>query len=276
MPGSYKIVLMDADDVVIWTKDKVKPADGGGGGIVDSDYVYEGYSARFSENILTTGLSDTLAQILDLQYTGPAISLSGSGSTTIREKGTSVASTSLTATVTKRSDPIAAVRFYQGATLIDTNTGTIPTGGVEAHTYSTPFTDTISFSAQADDNGATGGPTTVTAGVTFTFVYPYYHGAGAAALSASGVGALTKTLIVSTATVTKTITVNGSQKMFFAYPASYGALTSILDVNNFDVFPDWTLRTENITGLDGAAVSYRIYEFNNTAVAGDYFFSFRR
>ena len=38
-PGSYKIVLTDKNDVVIWMKDNVKPADGGGGGIVDADHI---------------------------------------------------------------------------------------------------------------------------------------------------------------------------------------------------------------------------------------------
>ena len=34
-PGNYKLVLMTKDDVVLWTKDKVKPADGGGGDYLD-------------------------------------------------------------------------------------------------------------------------------------------------------------------------------------------------------------------------------------------------
>lgn len=277
-PGSFKLVLMDSNDVVIWTKDKVKPADGGGGGIVDGDYVYTGYSGRFSENFATTGLADTLSKIINLMYVSPAISLAASGNGTVREKGTVVSSTTLTASVTKKSDPIANVKFYQGATLLSTQTsgGAVPSGGTSTYTYSTPFSDNISFSATADDNGATGGPTTVTAGASFTFVYPYYSDAGASGKTAAQVGALTKTVIVSSNVVNKTMTATAGQVFYFAYPASYGALTSILDVSNFETLADWTATTANITGLDGNPVSYRIYEFKNPVVAGSYFYSFRR
>lgn len=252
----------------------------GTGDVVEwKDYAYSGYSARFSESINTTNLDDTLSTILNLSYLAPQISLSGSGSGTIREKGTSLASAALTATITKRSDPIAAVRFYRGVTLLDTQTsgGAIPNGGTSNYTDSTGWTDTISFSAQVDDDGSTGGPTTVTSNtVTYTFVYPYYYGAAAAGRTAAQVAALTKDVIVSTATVNKTITATAGQVFYFAYPASYGALTSILDVNGFNTIADWTLRTENITGADATAQSYRIYEFNNPVTAGDYYYSFRR
>lgn len=278
-PGSYKLVMMNSKDEVLWTVDKVKPNDGGGGGIVDSDYIFEGYSARFAEQFgPTTGLMDTLAKIIKIQYVAPAITLSASGSGTIYEKGASVASTILSALVTKRSNPIDKVRFYRGATLLDTKTGTIPNGGTETHTYSTAFTDTTSFSAQVDDTQiGDNGPTTVTSNtVTFNFVYPYYVGAGAAGLSAALVAGLTKRVIASTASRQETIAAAAGQVLYFAYPASYGALTKIFDVNNFDTFTDWTLRTENITGMDGTAQSYRIYEFKNPVVAGSYQYTFVR
>lgn len=278
-PGSYKAVLMDANDVVQWTRDKIKPNDGGGGGILDEDYVFSGYSARFSEDFgPSTGLSDTLARILDISYVAHSVSFTASGSSTIREKGDAVTASTLTAAITKKSDPIAEVRFYEGASLLDTQTsgGGIPSGGNSTYSWTGSFSDNTTFSAQVDDSGATGGPTTVTASASFTFVYPYYYGAGAVGLSAAGVSALTKSVIVSTATVTETITAAGGEVFYFAYPASYGALTSILDVNGFETFPDWTLRTENITGLDTTAQSYRIYEFNNPVTAGSYEYTFKR
>lgn len=240
------------------------------------DFSFTGFSARFGSIFTSTSLTDTLAKILNITYTAPSISLSASGNGTIREKGVSVASTLLTANVTKTSDPIAAVRFYQGATLLTTYTGTIPTGGSETYTYSTPFTDNISFSAQADDDGATGGPTTVSASASFTFVYPYYNGAGAVGLTPAQVAALTKDVIVSTATVNRTIVATAGQVLYFAYPAAYPSLTSILDVNGFETISDWTLTTANITGLDATAQSYKIYEFNNPVAAGSYFYSFKR
>lgn len=236
---------------------------------------YDGYSARFNEQFTATGLQDVLDKIIKITYTPPTIALTGS-SNFLREKGTSVTSILLSALVTKKSDPIAAVRFYQGATLLGTKTGTIPTGGTETQAYSTPFSNDISFSAQVDDNGATGGPTTVTSNTTYSFVYPYYYGAGAVGLTAAQVSALTKDIIVSTATKTVTMTATAGQVFYFAYLASYGALTSILDVNGFETIGAWTLTTSNITGLDASAQSYRIYSFNNPVTAGAYQYTFKR
>ena len=250
-----------------------------GGSFDDTFYGLTGYSARFSEAFATANLLASLQQIVDLSYLAPTISLAGTGSGTIREKGASLASAPLTATIVKRSDPILTVRFYRGVTLIDTQVagGAIPSGGVSTYTDTTGWTDNIAFSAQVDDDGATGGPTTVTSNtVTYTFVYPYYSDNGAVGLTAAAVGGLTKSVIVSTATVNKTFTAAGGEVFYFAYLASYGALTSILDVNGFETISDWTLTTSNITGLDATAQSYRIYEFNNPVVAGSYYYSFRR
>lgn len=241
-------------------------------------YAYTGYSARFSQGFTSTDLDDTLKKILNITYTAPSISLAASGSGTIREKGASVASTTLTATVTKTSDPIADVKFYLSpSTLLDTKTGTIPTGGSENTTYSTAFSDNQSFYATTTDTGATGGPSTVTSNtVTFTFVYPYYSGAGTTSLTPAQVASLTKDVIVSTATVVKTITATAGQVFYFAYPAAYPALTSILDVNNFETIGDWTVSTISITGLDATSQSYRQYKFNNPVTAGSYQYTFKR
>lgn len=251
----------------------------GSGGVEDGDYTFDGFSARFNAAFTSTGLGDTLAKIILITYTPPLISLAASGSGTVREKGNAVTASTLTATITKRSDPIAEVRFYLNpATLLDTQVagGAIPAGGVSTYNWTGSFSDNTTFRAEVDDNGDTGGPTTVTATSSFTFVYPYYFGAGAAGLSAAAVAALTKDIRVSTATLLKSFTATAGQVFYFAYPASYGALTSILDVNNFETIGDWTLRTENITGLDATAQSYRIYEFNNPVVAGTYDYTFKR
>lgn len=277
-PGYLKFILTDKDDVVIYTVDKVGQSSNSSGGLSDDDYAYSGFSSRFGQVFSSNGLNDTLEKILNITYTAPSVSLSASGSTLIYEKGATVASTTLSASVTKKSDPILAVRFYQGATLLDTQTsgGSIPNGGVSSFNYSIPFTDTISFNVQVDDSGATGGPSTVASTASFTFVYPYYSDAGAIGKSPSQVGLLTKSIINSTATVVKNMTATTGQVFYFAFPTSYGALTSILDINNFETIADWTLTTANIVGLNGVSVSYKIYEFKNPVTAGTYQYTFKR
>lgn len=225
---------------------------------------YRGFSARFNQDWDTLGVRETLEEILDFAYAAPLVSLSASGANVVREKGEVVPSTLLTANVTKRSDDISSITFKHNGTLIQTYPG--PFGSTSQNqNWSTPFSDNTTFSVEVTDDGTSGGPTTVTASASFTFVYPYYHGVGAVGMSAASVAALTKSVITSTASLNRTFNIAAGQVFYFAYPASYGALTAIKDENNFETLPDWTLRTENITGLNGIPVSYRIYEFNNPA-----------
>lgn len=241
-------------------------------------FVYDGFSSRFGQSVSFQTLKEAMDYIIAITYTAPLITLSASGNV-LREKGAAVTSTTLTAAITKRSDPIDEVRFYLNpSTLLDTQTtgGAIPSGGNSTYNWTGSFSDNTTFRAEVDDNGATGGPTTVSSTTTFSFVYPYYRGAGAVGLSAASVAGLTKEVIASTANKVVSFSAANGDVFYFAYPASYGALTSILDVNNFETLPDWTLRTENITGLDGNAVSYRIYEFNNPVTAGSYQYTFKR
>ena len=108
------------------------------------------------------------------------------------------------------------------------------------------------------------------------FRSPYYFGSDVPGITAAAVAGLTKNVIASSANVNRTFVHAGGDVFYFAYPASYGALTSILDQNGFETIGSWTLRTENITGLDGNPVSYRIYEFNNVQAAGTSSFTFIR
>lgn len=232
-----------------------------------------GFSTRFSENFDTNTLYEAVMQILQITYAGPLISMSGSPTNSLREKGTVVASVALTGNTTKRTDPITAVRFYRNGVLIYTDPAPSADGSVDSqYTDSTPFSDTLTFSGEVDD-----GTTTGTGSLTYTFVYPYYYGADVPGLTAAQVGTdLTKSVIASTSSVNPSFTTSNGDVYYFAYPASYGALSSILDENNFETIGDWTLTTANITGLDGNPVSYRIYEFNNPVVAGSTDYTFIR
>jgi hypothetical protein len=116
----------------------------------------------------------------------------------------------------------------------------------------------------------------VSASASFTFVYPYYYGPGAVGLTAAAVAGLTKDIRTSTASLNRVFTATAGQVYYFAYLASYGALTSILDENGFETIGDWTLRTEDITGLDATAQSYRIYEFDNPVAGGTTNYTFIR
>lgn len=293
-PG-YVLVINSTGDGFVWSAALSGGGSGGlpsGGDVGDfieklssTDGDAEWKSANFSGISRfgawsSQGLLDTITKILNITYTAPTISLSGS-SNSLREKGTAVTSLTLAAAITKQSDPIAEVRFYDvtaGNTLLDTQTsgGAIPAGGNSTYAWTGSFSDNHTFRAEVDDDGSTGGPSTVSSTTTYSFVYPYYAGAGASGLSASSVAGLTKRVINESTSRTETIAAGAGEVFYFAYPASYGVLTSILDVNNFETIGDWTLRVENITGLDGNPVSYNIYEFNNPVTAGSYQYTFKQ
>lgn len=238
---------------------------------------FDGYSARFGALFTSTDVIDTLAKIINLQYTGPAVSLAASGNGTIREKGTPVTSVNLSATVTKRSNPIGAVRFLKDGVLIHTVPTPNPNGGVEAYAWTGSFSDNSTFTVQVDDTNVGGNQTlNVTSNAAFTFVYPYFNGAAAPGANVAAIQALTKSVITSNANLARTMVATNGQVFYFAYPSSYGALTSILDVNNFETLPDWTRTTRSFVGLDTTSQSYYVYEFNNPVVAGSYTYTFKR
>jgi len=202
-------------------------------------------------------------------YVAPAITLTSTPSTGVREFGNTSASVGLTATTTKNTEDITRVRFYRGSTMIHEVPTPNASGGVETHTDNTELAVSTTYTARVFD----GTQETISNTRTYTFVYPYLYGVDDPAKPASEMYAdFTKSI---TASGTKTFSFSPtSQVYYFCYPASYGTLSSIKDPNNFETISDWTLRTENITGLDATAQSYNIYEFNNITTQSGYNYTF--
>lgn len=205
-----------------------------------------------------TPIETTLREIL-FPYSGPTVSLAISPAAGLREFGDNVTNPVLTPTTTRSSNPITTL------TLSRSGVGTIysyptpnPAGGTEAPytDSSAPVTANTTYTATVGDGTSTG-----TATRTYSFCYPYYYGVGAPGLSGAAIGGVTK--IIQLQANTSTITSPTSQVYYFAYPASYPNLTSILDQSGFETIADYTLRTVSIVGLDGTSQSYKVYEFNN-------------
>jgi hypothetical protein len=245
----------------------------------DVNASFSGFSSRFNEAFSAGSVVDAINKIVKFAYLSPLVSLSASGSGTVREKGTPVTAVSLSAAVTKRSDDIARIQFFKDGIAIagadfnpPTQVGTASTN----YNWTGSFSDNATFRVDVRDNGASGGPTTISSSAAFTFVYPYYSGTGAPSRTAAQVAAMSKNIVTSNPTMNRAFTPLNGDVFYFAYPESYGPLTSILDPNNFETVNDWLLRTENITGLDGTSQSYRIYEFKNPVVAGSTSYTFKR
>lgn len=239
---------------------------------------YSGISLLTGEQFTSSGLQDTLDKIIRITYLAPTISIAGS-SNIVREKGDTVSSITLTATIAKKSNDISEVRFYQGATLLDTQTsgGAIASGGQSTYVYSTSFDDNISFSSQVDDALDGGNQTIGTASSTsYVFVYPYYVGADVAGLLDTEIVLLDKVVQTAQTNYTKVFAANAGDVFYVAYPDSISPLTSILDVNNFETISSWTESFEDLACLDGSTQWYRVYTFQNPVAAGSYQYTFKR
>ena len=99
---------------------------------------------------------------------------------------------------------------------------------------------------------------------TVRWYSPTYYGVGAPAATVTTIQGMTK-LIQAKANRTYAFSPT-VQVFYYAFPASFGVLTSILDANGFETIGDWTLRVENFLNnppdYEGVTTSY-IYEFNN-------------
>ena len=127
------------------------------------------------------------------------------------------------------------------------------------------------FTARATDptKAYTGG------NVTFTFVYPFYWGvvASGSPVDSAAITGLTKS-VTNKGNKTVSYTTSGVQQAVFAFPASYGNLTSIMDQNNFENIDTFTKSTVQVTGLDSTPQQYNVYVSNVNVQGFSYTFKF--
>lgn len=120
----------------------------------------------------------------------------------------------------------------------DVTSGTVLLGTVDSNSFSYPLTNVVaSHSYRVDvDVGNNGSPVTLSSPTrSVTFVYPFIYGMSqdASPTGSSLYSSLTKNV---SSKSSKTVVLSGSDKfIYFAYPLSYGALSSIYDQNGFDV-----------------------------------------
>lgn len=168
------------------------------------------------------------------------------------EVGTTQTVSAVTVNITLGSAAINKIEVFDGSTSLGSLTSGI-TAGSNTVTLSTPLSVTGNKQLSVTVTDADGKTVTAKTG-TFTFVSPYYYGAIAADATPteSLIKAATKS-VQAKSNKSFNFTCN-NQKMMYAYPKSYGALTKILDANNFDVTGTFT-RSELTVG----GVEYYVY-----------------
>lgn len=198
------------------------------------------------------------AQKLLISEIAPTTTFTASGSG-VKEVGTSVTPT-LTLNITnKGTGTPTAIKFYDGSTLLDTQSYV---DGTNTYTYTmdaVTTTKTVKGVLEYKKSDNTNG--TVEKSATYTFVMASYYGAVATApTDKAGIIALTKN-VKNTKAQTATFTLS-NQRSCYCYPASFGNLTSIKDANNFEYLSSYT--KTNVTVDD---VSYNVYTLTDPVTA---------
>ena len=168
------------------------------------------------------------------------------------EKGTTQTITGVKVSWTAGSASVMQIDVKNGSTTLKSING-----GVSSPTTVTldnPLSVTTDTQLTVVLTDATGKTYTASTG-KYTFVSPYYYGAVAASVTtptASNITGLTK-IVQAKGNKSYNFTCN-NQKMVYAYPKSYGALSKILDTNSFDVTGTFTRSEVTIGG-----VAYYVY-----------------
>ena len=206
-------------------------------------------------------VQEVLAKLL-YPHVAPVV---GTVSTTptakVYEHGNYQTVTQVSASVTKKSNPIIRVEAYHNSTLIGTKED-IASGGTASFAGLSEVTANNSkFTIKAyalGEDGVTEEAVSKTSSA-FTYVYPFYWGVMAAGAEVNGdmVTGLTK-VVESKAAKSYTYTTSQNHAVI-AYPKSYGALKSILDPNSFENISAFTQHEVEVTGLDGTAQAYYVY-----------------
>ena len=173
-------------------------------------------------------------------------------------------SLTLTASVTPNDGVIDLRQFKEGATVVSTeasNSMSESVSGIKA---------TVTYTAYVEYTLSGAGGQVLSTSRTAAFYSPSYYGVGAAGNENEAwcVANLTKTIRSNndlTANFSPTL-----QRYYFAYPQSMGAVTQILDPNNFDITTAFTQFTDTFTMADGEVVNYYIYRSNDDTTQTSY------
>ena len=193
----------------------------------------------------------------------------------VYEYGRAVSVTKINVDVTKKSESIQNINFYQNNNLISTISTDCSEGGTFSYTFEQPVSITSNISNSYFKVIVNDGTTSVTANTNpIEFVYPYYYGAinDGVEINEDLIKNLKKE-VAKKGNKTYSYSPN-YQKIVIAYPKSYGVLKSIVDPNGFELKFSFTLTELNIVGLDGKSQPYYVYS-NEASTNTDFKITFK-
>lgn len=228
----------------------------GGGG--------SGGDAKLTENITSNVLvgaapANTLfkkdttftefAKKILLKEIAPTITFNATNSG-LKEVGTSVSGSKLTTNITSLgTGTVTSIEFYEGSNLLDTQSYVAGTNSYSFN-YTNTITTNTTFKTIVYYTKADGTNSTINQTKSITFVYASYYGTVSTLTPVeSDIKSLNKSIKNTKAFTWNNITVT-DERFCYAYPKSFGALTSIKDANNFEYIGSYTKSTIQIDSVD--------------------------
>lgn len=175
-----------------------------------------------------------------------------------------VSSLVITATVTKKTNNIASVKFYVDNVLVKTITTGVTSGGTftYTHNFDTPTNTDFNVKVIAEDIEELTG----TKSQNIKFVGKSYYGYVESTVgepTATQIKALQNSILKDSKGFVYSGITFDYNKVVYAYPSSFGALTSIKDVeNNINYTSSFTKTTVTVDGI-----SYYCYTQNDASQA---------
>lgn len=239
----------------------------GGGGAVDTD-PYEGLPPTrqhfdglpAGSNINGQTVKEVVKKIL-YPYAPPKITMSTIPNVSIQEKGTAINEITITANITKQSYPIMRVRFFIGTKMVHELTTGVADGGTFTFKSTERISaDTVIKVEAYDDNE------TAAAQKSIVYVNRAYYGvvpAGTVLDVPTIKGLANNELKTSKALRWQKIT-GVNCHIVYAYPASQGDISSIIDGMNLQCITSYTKTREMINGE-----IYNVYKLTDPASITD-------
>lgn len=184
-----------------------------------------------------------------LKEIAPTITFNATNSG-LKEVGTSVSGSTLTTNITSLgTGTITSIEFYEGSNLLDTKAYVSGTNSY-SFSYTNTITSNTTFKTVVYYTKADGTNSTINQTKSITFVYASYYGTVSTLTPVEAdIKLLNKSIKNTKAFTWNNITVT-DERFCYAYPKSFGALTSIKDANNFEYIGSYTKSTIQIDSVD--------------------------
>ena len=241
------------ENIVLWVNPDEAGGSAGAGGSYSGTSGIDIGGIKKNQTFTDATLQEMFDMLLH-PYEKPTMTLGINPTKTIYDKVTeTLASITINANVTKKTENIKEVRFYVDNVLVNTDTSH-PNGGLASytHTFASPTNTTFNVKIECEDiKGAT---SKVSANTNVYFVGKSYYGClpEGTTIDETSIKTLNTVLKKELKYKYSGITTTGTNlyHIVLCQPKEFGTITSVKDALNFEYIQDYTVRDIIIDGID--------------------------